>query len=72
MPTLSDSRLTLTATSSREVAVNVRYSATFSPVEKHLASYGLVFQEVKSKQEDICNKTAARAVLVAGGEKSAD
>ena len=48
MPTTNNRNLTLTPSGTGftdNVAVNVRYNAVFSPLERHLAANGLVFQE---------------------------
>ena len=48
MPTTNSRNLTLTPSgvnSEDNVAINVRYNAVFSPLERHLAANGLVFQE---------------------------
>jgi len=48
MPTTNSRNLTLTPSGTKSddnVTVNVRYNAVFSPLERHLAANGLVFQE---------------------------
>ena len=48
MPTTNNHNLTLTPSglgAEDNVAVNVRYNVVFSPLERHLAANGLVFQE---------------------------
>ncbi len=44
MPSTNNRNLTLTTTGAN-TTINVTYNAVFSPLERHLASNGLVFQE---------------------------